>query len=554
MDEKLTKNLISAEERDVEDEKVRKAVEKYGSGVRDPYTPAGMISRLVLYWAYRVIKLGNLVTLKTEYFGKLTGKYSSIEYLKSIKNIWDTKGYKFRKTLPLIQAGFRANAIYVFFVLFSTLLRTLCNLLSVSIFREYMRRFSMTEEEVEKDDSLYKYFSQTQIGIGTLTIKLFEIFLMRKCNEYQTFLGFKSGSEFQCLLFEKLLKVSPSSMKERAESGQVANFMQIDAHRLTFLMLSSPDFLTFPLQIVGYSYMLFKFFGISFIFGIGTMVLFMIINVCFMRNFRKMHKQQMMLKDKRMKTLTETFNNIKILKLYSWEDEYMKKINEDRENELQNIIKRFNIMNLNMTIQWFAPVATSLASIGAYQYFNETLKIEDIFTCMQIFNSIQFPIRMLPHLFTNFNEVAISMGRIQKYLFQDEVNEANVIRNDKDMKKNNMSIKIVDGNYSWGVPPTSMKEIKMQDLKDRGIDMDKFMKDQKKEKVNDGKKYVPAPIELSTQFNKNDSESDSENTRDSISTSSDNINKKINDIEGGLGIENSDYKVGKKEKKKNKPS
>ena len=66
-------------------------------------------------------------------------------------------------------------------------------------------------------------------------------------------------------------------MKERAESGEVTNFMQIDSHRLTNLMLSSPDILTIPTKIIGYSYMLFKFFGFSFLFGIGTMLIFKII-------------------------------------------------------------------------------------------------------------------------------------------------------------------------------------------------------------------------------------------------------------------------------------
>ena len=541
MDQKLTKKLISSDEKDFEDLKTKQAVERWGSGLQDPYTPAGVLSRLILYWAFKVIKLGNLIPLKTEYFGKLTGKYSSVSYLKSIKYIWDTKGYKFRKTLPLIQAGFRCNWVFVLFVLISISLRTMCNLVSVSVFREYMRRFSMTEEEVANEDNIYKRFTQTQIGIATLAIKLFEIFLIRKCNEYQSFLGYKSGAEFQCLIFEKLLKVSPSSMKERAESGQVANFIQIDAHRLTNLMLSSPDLLTIPAQIIGYSYMLFKFFGVSFLLGIGTMIIFMIINVFFTKKLKLTQKKQMMLKDKRMKVLTETFNNIKVLKLYSWEEEYMKKIQEARENELQSIIYKFNIHNYNSTIQWFAPVATSLASIGMYQYLHTVLKIEDIFTCMQIFNSIQHPIKSIPTLLNNFSEVAISMGRIEKYLFQDEINQNNIIKNDKEMKEKNMSVKIVNGNYSWGIPPTSLKEIKMKDLKDRGINMDSLTDKKKKKKEKKEKKNVPAPIELSTEI-KLDSDSE-----DSFNSSSENLKftKKINDIEGGLGIENLE-KNGKK--------
>ena len=557
MEEKLENKLISTEDRDpdLDDEKNKKVVKKYGSGEKDPFTSANYFSRFFLYWAYKVIKLGNIISLKSEYLGKLEGKYSSVSYLKSIKNIWESKGYKFRKTLPLIQAGFRSNMSYLIIVLILSLVKTLINLWSIDLFREYMRRFGMNQEQVEKDKSIYKILSLNQIGYICLGIKLFEIFFIRRCNEYQTFMAFKSGSEFQCLLFEKLLKVSPSSMKERAETGEVINFLQIDSFRLTFLMMSCQEILTIPTTLFGYGYMLFKFFGFSFIFGILTLLLFMIINVLFMKKFKVLFGKQMMLKDKRMKVITEAFNNIKILKLYAWEDEFKNKINNSRENELQCIIEGFNAHNLNNTIQWFAPVATSVVSIGAYQYFHDTLKIEDIMTSLRIFNSIQWPIRMIPGIINNFNEVSISMKRIQKYLFQDEINPGNIIRKDKYMDLNNLSIKIVNGNYSWGVPPTSLAEIKMQDLKARGITFDRFKKFDKGKNLKPKKKENLPQIELSSKIGENGFESDSsQKTNDVSFISTDSTPKKklinkINDIEDGLGADFLD----KKEKKKINP-
>ena len=346
-----------------------------------------------------------------------------------------------------------------------------------------------------------------------------------------------------------ILKVSPSSMKERAESGEVTNFMQIDAHRLTFLMRSSPEVLTIPTNLIGYCYMLFKFFGFSFVFGIITLLLFMFINVLFSKKFKKLQKKQMALKDKRMKKITETFNNIKILKLYAWEDEFKEKINESRENELLNLVERFNAQNLNSTIQWFAPVATSVVSIGAYQYFHDTLKIEDIMTSLRIFNSIQGPIRMIPGLINNFNEVAISMKRIQKYLFQDEINPGNVIKKDNYMDSNDLSIKIVNGNYSWGIPPTSLAEIKMQDLKARGITFDNF---QKPGMGKRGKKGRPSG--LNTELSQGEF-GDSDKTNDDLiintdSTQEDDLSEKIDDLdlEGGLGIDLPENKEKTKKK------
>ena len=148
MEEKL--ELISSEERgpEFDDEKIKKAVQKYGSTGQDPYSSANYFSRFFLFWAYKIIKLGNIISLKPEYLGTLKGKYSSENYLRSIKNIWDSKGYKFRKTLPLVQAGFRSNINYVIVVFILSLVRTLINLISIDLFREYMKRFNLSKGKV----------------------------------------------------------------------------------------------------------------------------------------------------------------------------------------------------------------------------------------------------------------------------------------------------------------------------------------------------------------------------------------------------------------------
>ena len=106
--------------------------------------------------------------------------------------------------------------------------------------------------------------------------------------------------------------------------------------------------------------------------------------------------------------------------------------------------------NIAESIGWLAPVATSIISIGAYQFFHDVLKIEDIFTCLGIFAQLQFPIRMLPGVINNFYQTSISMGRIEKYLGETEINDNIVIKYDKDTESNGIDIKIENGKFTWG--------------------------------------------------------------------------------------------------------
>lgn len=51
-----------------------------------------------------------------------------------------------------------------------------------------------------------------------------------------------------------------------------------------------------------------------------------------------MHKQ-----DGRVKSIAETLNNIKMLKMYSWIDVFKNNISQKRQEELEYLWKRFRI-------------------------------------------------------------------------------------------------------------------------------------------------------------------------------------------------------------------
>ena len=282
--EKLNENEIEKMEVDYP-----KEVKEYGFINKDPYTSSNFISGLLYYWAYKIIKLSHYITLKSEYLGQLKGDYTSKNYLSSLKEIWENKGYKYKKSMALLKTGFRSNIKYIIIILFLSVIRSILSVTQVTIFREFMTKFSSDNTEI-KEQTLFSKFSHIEVGLMYLIIKFLEIFLQRKCFENQMFLGYKSGTEISCLIYEKLLNVSPSSMKKKATTGEITNFIQVDSNKLTFLMLLSPDVLTMPILIIAYSYMLFKFMGVAFLYGILSTICFSIFTAFFFKTINSFMK------------------------------------------------------------------------------------------------------------------------------------------------------------------------------------------------------------------------------------------------------------------------
>ena len=132
--------------------------------------------------------------------------------------------------------------------------------------------------------------------------------------------------ELNAFIYEKVLKENPASLKGKSNQGEIINFLQVDSMKISMMMISSPGILVIPFQIIIFIYLLFRFFGISFLFGLITLIIFLSINFYIQNLYRIMQKDLLKRKDNRMKITSETINSLKILKLYGWEDEFLERV------------------------------------------------------------------------------------------------------------------------------------------------------------------------------------------------------------------------------------
>ena len=407
----------------------------------DYYSSANCISSLFYYWAFKIIKLSHKVKITIQHLGKLSGKYSSLNFMTHFYHVYYDLDYK---TKGLVWSIFRSNICTIMLVLVLGLISTGVNVVQMMIFKAYVALFK--EDQINKTELIvYVYY-----GVGFLLTKLINIFLSKKINEYQNFVGFKAGVELNCLIFDKLLVVSPSSRHNKAETGEIVNYVQIDSNQLIRFVTMSPSLITIPISIFAYSFLLFDYLGISFSFGLGVLLIFLLINYFMQKTFKKLQKRRQANMDKRLRMTTAILFNLKVLKLYSWDDFFFDRLNDLREIELNTIRKIFNFRNSNQTVFWLSPIMTTIVTIGAYEYLNKETQIENIFVSLGVLNSLQEPLRAIAMIYTSFLETLISLKRIQKFMNQENIKEENIITNDEKTKEEDIMIKIENGTFSWG--------------------------------------------------------------------------------------------------------
>ena len=419
-----------------------KCLEKYGFIGKDPINEGNIFSNFIMHWAYKIIHLSKLINIKPEYLGKFSYERSSEKYLKDIYYVWENLNYKNTFYCPLLWTSLRANIKQIIIITICTIIISILNVSSLYFFRVFVKIFS---DPKVTGDWINKY--DVVVGFLYLLVRFLNYIFQRKTTQFLNDVGNKSGVELNNLIYNKLLKLSPSI---NIKAGDIYNYIQSDSHKLSRLMSSCPNLISVPFLIIMYNYLLFKYMGISFIMGFIVMIFFLIINYYYRKQFSIYLKLYLKKSDKRMGITTEAFNNLKVIKLYGWDNFFLKKIQLARNEEIDALNERYYITTISQTLLWLAPIAMSVSSIGIYQYINNTFKVEDMFTCLAIFTSIQNPMRSLPTTFDIIMETITSMKRIERFLKLPEIQNDKIIRDDYNTKNNGIAIQIIDGTFKWG--------------------------------------------------------------------------------------------------------
>ena len=116
-------------------------------------------------------------------------------------------------------------------------------------------------------------------------------------------LGYNVSNGLSMCIFNKALKY-PTLCSKEFQLSELINYSQVDAQRLTFLGFYTSAVIFFPIQLGIGIYLMYSFIGLSFLAGIGVillMALFILINS---KLNAKANEKLLKAKDKRMKATT----------------------------------------------------------------------------------------------------------------------------------------------------------------------------------------------------------------------------------------------------------
>lgn len=184
--------------------------------------------------------------------------------------------------------------------------------------------------------------------------------------------------------------------------------------------------------------------GVAALAGIAFMVAILLLNIRFSSISGKIESETLGYADKRLSILSQMIDSIKAVKFFAWEDNYLQKIDDVRSKECKTI-RRWRMWQVtSVSLGRSSPVLSSCIAIVTYMLLGGTLDAGSVFSTIAVFQALRLSLIMAPQFLTSWASLKVSIGRIQRYLEQEERAACVTL---PEGSENVLEIK--DGSFSW---------------------------------------------------------------------------------------------------------
>ncbi|XP_073265858.1 ABC transporter C family member 8 isoform X2 [Populus alba] len=422
----------------------REGEKKEGAGTESKLGQAGVISRLIISWINPVLKLGYSKPLVLEDIPTLLPEDESQVAYKRFSYIWGSLSRDFNssnaknlllRTLAITQ--WRENL----FVGVCALVRTIAVVVLPLILYAFVQYI--------KNES--KIASKGLVLVGCLAvIKFMESLSQRHCYFNARRSGLRMRSAIMVAIYQKQLILS-SLGRKRHSTGEIMNYIAFDAYRMGDTLWWFHRAWSLVLQLFLSIGIIFKVVGLAALPGLVPILVVIILDIPFAKLHKKHQSQFMVAQEERLRATMETLNNMKTIKLQSWEDKFKSTIDLLRGTEYRYLAKMQAKRPYTTVLYWMSPtIVSAVVFIGCVLIRGTPLNAATIFTVLATLRGMSEPMRWIPESLSLLIQAKVSVDRLNTFLLEDELNVEEMQVSSKSLdKSSNKCVEIQGGNFSW---------------------------------------------------------------------------------------------------------
>lgn len=408
------------------------------------FSRAGLLSRLTFWWLNPLMKVGKLKTLEEEDIPKLgdaeRAEFCYLQFIDQLDKRKQNDTSSQSSVLWTIVACHRND------ILLSGLF-ALLKILTLSSGPLLLNAFI----EVAEGNEAFEYEGYL-LAISLFISKSLESLSQRQWYFRSRLIGLRVRSMLTAAIYRKQLRLSNASRMKHS-GGEIMNYVTVDAYRIGEFPFWFHQTWTTSLQLCIALCILVHAVGLATVAALTVIVLTVFCNTPLAKLQHEFQNKLMVAQDARLKACSEALVNMKVLKLYAWENHFKDVIEGLRKVEIKWLSAVQLRKAYNSFLFWSSPVMVSAATFGACYFLKVPLNASNVFTFVATLRLVQEPIRSIPDVITVVIQAGVAFTRIVKFLQAPELQNENV-KNKSRMDSLDNTILIRSANLSWEMNPS----------------------------------------------------------------------------------------------------
>ncbi|KAJ3108418.1 hypothetical protein HK100_003431, partial [Physocladia obscura] len=284
-------------------------------------------------------------------------------------------------------------------------------------------------------------------SIGLFCLQMFGTLIF---NHFQQNVQIKSISiktMVTCGIYRKVTKLSPQA-RASFGAGQITNMVASDTMRIQMFLPQAILVFVVPWILVGCIVFLLISIGWAALIGLCLLVLAIPLQTFLFSKMKVIRARQAPITDQRVKKTSEILNGVRVIKLFAWEESFLKVVDDIRRLELEQVLTRSVYQAIVMTQGQTIPALCTCVSFIAYGLLNP-LNPAKVFSSMAWFNQLRMPLWMIPNILNTWAEFNVALTRIESLLLATEIDENYATSLNSDSEH---AVVVENGEFSWNGP------------------------------------------------------------------------------------------------------
>ena len=162
------------------------------------------------------------------------------------------------------------------------------------------------------------------------------------------------------------------------------------------------------------------------------------------RSLAHIRKETAAMTDARIKATQEVLQGIRVIKFFSWEIPYIKKIGDIRLKEISYVKRKGFIQAFVTTIAFSIPIICASLAFVIYS-LTSPLDPGTVFASLTWFYLLRFPLMFLPAVISGFADYKVAINRYQDFFLAEELDSLQK----SESKENEFAVQIDNAEFIW---------------------------------------------------------------------------------------------------------